>query len=290
MGFEFLHSVGGPPRVGGTLLCDVLNQRGAELGDVFASSTSDVADLTHVLQPEFGVGRYVPSYRALHDSAWEKESQLEVLRGPARGRYYDRTEQHVFDKSRTWGITWPLFKALFPGGRYVVPVRNFRDLLASIITHDLEHPVTQVQAGQHMTTRELIERMLKLDDVLGGTIRCVLEMYETCRNEMIVFRYEDWLTRPQAYMDFLYEQLGLERFVHDFSAVPYTNIDADSLLRDAYPHPKSGPNGETTRPIRQPSVDKWRGMDMAAVFNWAAERPEARAYQSMVDSIQCLPT
>ena len=80
------------PRSGSTLLASLLNQR----PDTFVSNTSNLQDVMGAAVSSWESNPATTASGAKHDEI------ISVLRGIADGRYANRREKNIFDKSRGW--------------------------------------------------------------------------------------------------------------------------------------------------------------------------------------------
>jgi len=204
------HAIGGVPRSGSTLLCNILNQNPR----FHASSTSSVA----------------AAYRAL--------SQLWSLSPALKS---DRMAEVVFDKGRLWNNQPLPLKHIFPEAHLFVCVRDLRDVLASVEKQHTKNPILDlaVTPGE-LTALSRATRKFSPEGDIGAPLLGVEDLFRRQLGFVHFIQFETLVQNPKLIMDGIYAALGEDIFEHDFKNVECTATDVDGLYHDKYPHDGSG--------------------------------------------------
>lgn len=245
------HALGGLPRSGSTLLCNILNTR----PDVFASSSSPVGPAL-VTSAQGLVGR--PEFTSELGNAPDATQRRGVaaLRGFLRGWYEHRNEAHIIDKDRSnvWLLNRETTRNILVSGKLIVTVRDPVAVFGSVLSKHDTHPMTQPGGT-------LVDRMNVLFEptgLIGAAMRSIenillIQSVDPTKVDHVVFvAYEQLVANPALVLQQLEQILGLKPHEYDFDAIPKSATDRDELYGHIWPHEGSG-----RVEVRDPTWQKW---------------------------------
>ena len=239
-----LNIVGGMPKSGSTLFCNILNQNPA----FHASDTSPVgvgvrnALWSLTSRPEF-------TSELAKDEKGARARVLEACRGVAEGWYSATEEPYVFDKDRSnaWAAQHELFHALYPESIMVLLVRDPREVLARILHQRRKDPMLLpgVELASSLLANQEEELMgpRGLVGMAASTVENTLRearASEVNTDYIKVVAYEQLVNHPKRVFEHIYESLELDPFEHDFDDVKDVSQDLDVLYRNQWLHKGSG--------------------------------------------------
>ncbi|UCC72050.1 MAG: sulfotransferase [Gemmatimonadota bacterium] len=228
------HAIGGLPRSGSTLLCNVLNQNPR----FHASSTSC---LPQALNGVAGFISHQDEFRSAlaHDADKTQARFIAALRGMLRGWYSTAKHQVVFDKSRAWNVNALLLKQLCPDAKLIIVVRDLRAVFASIEKQHRKSPVIALPGDQTVANRA--QTMFhRQTGMIGAPICGVEDILRRDPGNVILVKYESLVANPRVVLRNLYDQLGEIWFDHDLDNVENVATDLDALWLNKFPHEGSG--------------------------------------------------
>jgi sulfotransferase len=217
---ESLHFISGLPRSGSTLLAGILRQN----PKFHAHMTSPVMLTVMALYAAMGADQEGSVFLT-------EERRKAVVRGAIQGYYGNLLDTHtVFDTNRGWTARMALLASLYPKARIIACVRDPAWIMDSFERVYTRNPFTQSQIFNSQTGSTLYARV----EALGGLHGPVGYAWHALREafygphakRLILLDYEMLCRQPQAAMAFVYKELGLAPFAHDFDAVEYTDGDA----------------------------------------------------------------
>lgn len=246
-----IHAIGGLPRSGSTLLCNILNTR----PDVFASSSSPVAPA--VLAASQGLASR-PEFTSELGNAPDGTQRrgTAALRGFVRGWYAHRKEEHVFDKDRSnvWLMNRELTRSILGSGKLLLTVRDPAAVLGSVLAKHDSHPMTQ--PGGTLVDR--VESLFAPAGLIGSAIRGIENILLIQNTEpslvdhVVLVAYERLVGDPHLIMTQLEQVLGLDPLDYNFEAIPKSATDRDELYGHIWPH-----EGHGRVEAREPTWQKW---------------------------------
>jgi sulfotransferase len=226
--------VGGLPRSGSTLLCNILNQNPR----FYASGTSPLPHMLGAVKKSWD-----KSLDVLSQIDQEKDHYFNrfaaVLRGITEAWYQDIDAEVIFDKSRPWNAHYLLLKQLYENPRMILCVRDLRSVFASIEKHYLESML--YGSLLHQTINNKLKEVFDGKGVIGNQLMYMMDLHERgLFSEILVIKYEVFTREPKETMDRLYEYVGEEPYEHDFDHVVRTTQENDGVYRYHYPHRGEG--------------------------------------------------
>lgn len=229
------HAIGGLPRSGSTLLCNILNQNPR----IYASSTSHVPAVmsalaqVHARSPEVK-GAVIRN----RDGTFSRIRT--AIRGYLEGWYKGR--EVVFDKSRAWNHSAHLLGWIDPSSKLIVCVRDLRAIYASIERHHRRTAIfDDVQSPIDRTLYRRADIMFSPDGLVGGPLNGIEDLLRRKLPNVRCIRYEDLVADPEGTMGAIYDFLELDSFDHDFHRIENTAEDVDGLYLHKFPHEGCGP-------------------------------------------------
>jgi len=256
-----LHAIGGLPRSGSTLLCNLLNQNSRFL----ASSTSALPGFVRGLSA-------IASERIEVRNLLERFPDQTVARlnhsvGAFCAAWYGWTDaDFVFDKSRGWNDQTTAFRDLNPGGVLFVIVRDLRAVFASVEKQDRKSGLFR---SSPTTIADRYRGAFAADGVIGAPLRGVMSIVDQRPENVYYIRFEDLVRRPAEMLSNIYARIGAEPFEHDFANVENTAIDPDGYYLHKFPH--EGTGAVEVRPESWPEIlPDWIAADImkaAAPYN-----------------------
>lgn len=258
---RILHFVGGLPRSGSTLLCNIFNQN----PQIHASSTSALSTMIHGMS-----NAYAHSQEIMGQLGNDRDGTMQRLHERTR-RYceawYENLERPVvLDKDRRWNYHSGVLQCLWPDAKLITISRDLRSIIASV---EKRHQQTALlEPSPDLLGKTMMERykfMFSPKGTIGSALFGMEDLIRRNPANWVRVRYEDLCTQPQASMDHLYHKMGLESFEHDFSNVVNVAEDRDELMLLKYPHEGCGP-------VHPPNLDEWKA--------WVHAEAEAKIYEA----------
>lgn len=240
-----IHFISGLPRSGSTLLSAILRQNPG----IHAGMSSPVSSLCQRLV--FGMGPQSEFSSLITD-----QQRRNLLHALFEGYYKDIHHQKlVIDTSRMWCSKMPMIAKLYPEARVIVCVRELLWVIDSFERILRRNPLVmskmfQKQSGSTVFTR--VGNLASPHGTVGFAWNALQEaFYGEFADRLVLIDYEALTRDPQRAMDFLYTELGLPPFAHDFNNVSYSEGDEfDQQLGVAGLHTV----GRTVRFVERPSI------------------------------------
>jgi hypothetical protein len=129
---------------------------------------------------------------------------------------------------------------LYPRGRELFLVRDFRDMLCSVFAFNAKRGVTGFGRAQADSDMDYVER-------LGGWAASMARAWERRRDRAHVVRYEDLVLEPERALAAVLEHVGIDSGAETIEAM----LDR---LREDVPELREHPTSESA----QSSVGRWR--------------------------------
>jgi sulfotransferase len=221
--FYFL---GGLPRAGSTLLCNVLAQNPR----FHATSTSGVMDVMFMVRNNWD---NLVEFKASPN----EPAKVRVLRGILDNFYSDIDKPVVFDKCRGWIAMLEMAESIFGHkAKVIVPVRDLRDVLASfekLWRRTSETKQVKQEKDNYFkfqTIEGRTEVWLQNNQPVGLAYNRIKDAITRGFKDRMLFVDFDKLTAdPKGQLKRLYDFLGEEYFEHDFDNVEQVTWEDDSV-------------------------------------------------------------
>jgi len=234
--------IGGLPRSGSTLLCNILAQN----------------DSLYVSKATSGCGDVLFGIRNHWDSVVEHKAEgvdYDRLRGVMRAAleaYHGTDKQVVVDKSRGWLSLIEMVEFVTGASpKIIVPVRDVAEVLASfemLWRNSTGHSQWGFEKEDYVKSQTVAGRCeiwASASQPVGMAYNRVKDAMVRSRNSLLFVEMDDLTANPQATMDRVYTFLGLPQFTHDFGNVQqYTQEDDAGVHRI--------PGLHTIRPVVAP--------------------------------------
>ena len=210
-----IHFVSGLPRSGSTLLSAILRQNPR----FHAGMSSPVAALWNAVMGVMGARG---EWADLVDDDQRRNISLSLFHG-----YYKKVHSKhlVFDTNRLWCARMDALAQLFPDAKVIVCVRDLAWIMDSFERLYRKNPLLTSRIYAPDTAATVYTRTGALSSPTGTAGMpwdAVQEaFYGEHASRLIVIDYEALARDPQLAIDFIYENLGLPPFRHDFEHVVY---------------------------------------------------------------------
>ena len=225
-----LHYCLGLPRTGSTLIMNILNENPR----IFTTGTCPL--------PAFVEACKYKSSEILEFISLDKgvlnKSYINFLRQGMKGWFEEMTDKPiVISKSRLWAEHLPHTFLFDPNSKYIVILRDLRDIICSLETLLWKYPQAlyekDVQEGGvsyplNPTHMKSFEERIRIyytgcESNLGRplvTLPHVMEVAQKNPDNFFILRHEDFNEKPKEAIKVLYEFLGEQDFDHDFDNIP----------------------------------------------------------------------
>jgi sulfotransferase len=220
------HFLGGLPRAGSTLLCNILAQNPR----LHATHTSGCMDVM------FGV-RNNWNNLVEHRAHPDDEARRRVLKAILEAYYANVEKPVVIDKCRGWislieMAEWTLGRPV----KILVPVRDLRDVLASfekLWRRQAEKGQTPGEGDnyfQFQTVEGRCEYWTRADQPVGLAFNRIKDALQRgFRDRLHFVHFEKLTTRPTETLAAIYEFLEEPPFTHDFEHVEQVTTEDDTI-------------------------------------------------------------
>lgn len=219
-----LHFCGGLPRSGSTILMNILQQNPR----IFTTGTCALSEIisNYILIKS----RYRESFQAMSvDQA--DQAMYGLVHGATKGWFEALTDRPVvISKNRNWSSVYHLY----PNSKYIVMVRDLRDIVESfekvnnrtLALHSYgDQNIMSPAMHIHEKFRYYFEEANALSTSLNYEVPRMMEKFQNSKNSIIFLRYEDLTKDPVYMLKKLYNFLELNWFDHDLD-----NIDQSFLF------------------------------------------------------------
>jgi len=186
------------------------------------------------------------------------KSYINFLRQGMRGWFEAMTDKPVvFSKSRIWVEWLPHTFALDPNSKYLVILRDLRDIICSLDSLVWKYPQVRTQELL-IAPFEKRMQMYCTDEFsnLGRPLRMLPHLMEVAQknpNSFFLCKHEYFNEQPRETMQHIYQWLGEPNFEHDFDNIPKPDYyEHDTVYRGLVSH-KTGTKLKKLEP-RWPKV------------------------------------
>jgi sulfotransferase len=222
--------LGGLPRAGSTLLCNILAQNPA----IHATATSGCMDVMCGIR--VGWDRHV-EHKTNPDRPANDRAKLRVLRSVMDAYHEETGKPIVVDKCRGWlGNIEMAESVLGRRAKVIVPVRDVCDVLSSFEKLHRRQSATGQTRGeaenyfQFQSVEGRCEFWMRPDQPVGMAVNRIHDALIRGFADRIHFvRFEQLTTRPRETLASVYGFLELPPFGHDFDHVDQVTREDDSV-------------------------------------------------------------
>ena len=229
-----LHYCLGLPRTCSSVIMNILNENPR----IFTTGTCCMPYFIEACQQRSGE---VSEFIALDKDVLNK-SYINFLRQGMRGWFEAMTDKPiVFSKSRIWSEWFPTTFAIDPNSKYLVILRDLRDIICSFESLVWKYP--------HVNTLKILnepfEKRMELycTDTFSNIGRPlqnlphVAEVAQKNPNNFFLLRHEDFNEKPRETLQMIYQWLGEPNFEHDFDNIPKPDYyEHDTVYRSLVNH------------------------------------------------------
>tara|TARA_X000000368_G_C22872634_1_gene641608 strand:+ start:105 stop:884 length:780 start_codon:yes stop_codon:yes gene_type:complete len=225
---------------------------------IFTTGTCCMTSFVNACQDQT---QHVSEFIALDKDVLCK-SYFNFLRQGMRGWFEAMTDKPiVISKSRTWAEWLPHTFAIDPNSKYVVILRDLRDIICSLDSLVWKYPEIKFSFGDIPVHLQPFEKRIELycnDDksLLGRPLQFlphVMEVAHKNPNSFLILRHEDFNEKPREALQVVYKFLGEPDFEHDFDNIPESDYyEHDTVYRSLVTH-KTGTKLKKLEP-RWPKV------------------------------------
>jgi len=229
-----LHYCLGLPRTCSSVIMNILNENSR----IFTTGTCCMPYFVDGCQKR---SNEVSEFIALDKDVLNK-SYINFLRQGMRGWFEAMTDKPiVFSKSRIWAEWLPHTFAIDPNSKYLVILRDLRDIICSFDSLIWKYPQVPTQT----TYQEPFEKRMELyctDTVslLGRPLQYlphILEVAQKNPNSFFICKHEHFNEQPRETLQMIYQWLGEENFEHDFDNIPKPDYyEHDTVYRSLVSH------------------------------------------------------
>mgnify|MGYP001164148380 CR=1 FL=1 len=235
-----LHYCLGLPRTCSTILMKILNENPR----IFTTGTCPIPSFIQACQVNITM---TPECLAL-DKDVLNESYINFLRQGMRGWYGTMTDKPiVISKARTWAEFLPHTFAIDPNSKYIILLRDLRDIICSLESLIWKYPY--LIYGNDNPNNQFYKKPFKErielyctdpQTCLGRSLSHlphVMEIMSRHPDNFLICRQEDFNKEPQSELKRIYYFLGEEYFKHDLNNIPESEYyEHDTVYRGLLTH------------------------------------------------------
>jgi len=233
-----LHYCLGLPRTASSLIMNILNENPR----IFTTGTCPLPYFIDACQQR---SNEVSEFMALDKDVLNK-SYINFLRQGMRGWYEAMTDKPiVFSKSRVWAEKLPHTFAIDPNSKYLVILRDLRDIICSFDSLLWKYPEVPYQFTDHPFHQQPIEKRMELYctdtmSLLGRPLQLLPHLMELAHknpNSFFILRHENFNEQPREALQQIYQFLGEPNFEHDLDNIPESDYyEHDTVYRSLVSH------------------------------------------------------
>ena len=232
-----LHYCLGLPRTASSLIMNILNENPR----IFTTGSCCMPYFFDVCQQR---SNEVSEFMALDKDVLDK-SYINFLRQGMRGWFEAMTDKPiVFSKSRIWSEFLPHTVAIDPNSKYLVIVRDLRDIICSFESLIWKYPQVNYSVGDrfyHLPIEQRIESYCTdTTSLLGRPLQFLPHMMEVAQknpNSFFLCKHEHFNEQPRETLQMIYQWLGEPNFEHDFDNIPKPDYyEHDTVYRSLVSH------------------------------------------------------
>lgn len=242
-----INVIGGMPKSGSTLLCNILNQNPA----FHASDTSPLGlSVARSISAITGRPEYISELAKNEEMV--KTQLSSMARSQVHGWYkpiLGDEKTVIFDKDRSnvWLYQHEIFPTLFPKGRMIMMVRDPREVFGRILKVRAEDPlVRDSENPTHRTLEAQADLMMGPNGLVGSSIMAIQDVLQRgnaknfATDHVLFIEYENFVRNPKRALEGIYKELEIDYFDHDFENVINVAGDFDPQYRNQWKHRSAG--------------------------------------------------
>jgi len=130
------------------------------------------------------------------------QSRIEAFYSRVAGS--DASPRYFVEKFLPYQVVPDLLKEIYPGAREVILVRDFRDMLCSVIAFNEKRGYQAFGRGTARSDAEYVETTVRY------SARRLLKRLRECGDSAHLVRYEDLIQTPEATLGGMFDYLGLD--------------------------------------------------------------------------------
>jgi len=249
-----LHYCLGLPRTCSSVIMNILNENPR----IFTTGTCPMPYFVDACQRRTNE---VSEFIALDKDVLNK-SYLNFLRQGMRGWFEAMTDKPiVFSKHRVWSEYLSHTFAIDPNSKYLVLLRDLRDIICSFESLAWKYPQVNYKRGNDPFYQLCVEERMETyctdtTSLLGRALDMlphVIEVAQKNPNNFFICKYECFNEKPRETLQQIYQWLGEPNFEHDFDNIPKPDYyEHDTTYRSLVYH-KTGTKLKKLEP-RWPNV------------------------------------
>ena len=233
-----LHYCLGLPRTCSSVIMNILNENPR----IFTTGTCAMPYFVDACQERSGD---VSEFIALDKDVLNK-SYINFLRQGMRGWFEAMTDKPiVFSKSRVWAEKLPHTFAIDPNSKYLVILRDLRDIICSFDSLLWKYPQVTYGGRENQFYQEPYEKRMEIyctdeTSLLGRPLQNLPHLMEVTQknpNNFFILRHEDFNEKPKEAFQVIYKFLEEPYFEHDFDNIPKPDYyEHDTVYRSLVSH------------------------------------------------------
>ena len=236
-----LHYCLGLPRTASTLIMNILNENPR----IFTTGTCPIPYFLDACQHR---SNEVSEFIALDKDVLHK-SYINFLRQGIKGWFEAMTDKPiVFSKSRVWSEWLPHTFAIDPNSKYLVILRDLRDVICSLDSLLWKYPQVLYGNGENPFYQKSFETRMEsyctdTMTLLGRplqTLPHVIEVAQKNPNSFFLCKHEHFNEKPRETLQMIYQWLGEPHFEHDLDNIPEPDYKENDTTYRSLVYHKTG--------------------------------------------------
>ena len=236
-----LHYCLGLPRTCSSVIMNILNENPR----IFTTGTCAMPYFVDACQQRSGE---VSEFIALDKDVLNK-SYINFLRQGMRGWFEAMTDKPiVFSKSRIWSEWLPHTMAMDPNSKYLVILRDLRDIICSFDSLLWKFPQVGYGVRENPLHQEPFEKRMELyctdtTSLLGRPLQVLPHLMEVARknpNSFFLCKHEHFNEQPRETLQMIYQWLGEPNFKHDLDNIPEPDYKENDTTYRSLVYHKTG--------------------------------------------------
>ena len=177
------------------------------------------------------------------------KSYINFLRQGMRGWYEAMTDKPiVFSKSRVWAEWLPHTFAIDPNSKYLVILRDLRDIICSFDSLLWKFPQVGYGDRKNPFYQEPFEKRMEMyctdgTSLLGRPLHVLPHLMEVAQknpNSFFLCKHEHFNEQPRETLQHIYQWLGEPNFEHDLDNIPKPDYKENDTTYRSLVYHKTG--------------------------------------------------